>query len=383
MGLIRGLTNYLIRKSIYMDFKNTVYKVTDGEYFLKNEAVSSTIRLHEDNGQQFFLCNVKTIDKGNPLINFAVTYDTSVNMDDFIIEHCKNNPVFMIDEMDSHSITSCTLDVSIRGEDRLKFVQAEPIFIDEVKLNKWAFELSLDTKFRQHLHHCLYLARRVSRAEFQFKFDNTQSFVVGTSEYQVIALNKKKITKYVSKITLGLSGGQADFREVLTVYDINGVVCVKKNIFDIVELGRNMDWMLYADGHQIEAIIMPMLKYLNLYVDLFEPTLLFHKNSPCRISRDKHSVKLDYIDGHRSCLVNVHISKHGYQNSYSTLKKITKDEMSDFFGSILNDVKSNVFKICANSPSGLLLNHLSGLGFHDCQTPINHDIIEVLKMHDY
>lgn len=383
MGLLQALKYVFIKKTIYKGFKNSVYTINDNEYFFQNEAVFSKIRLHEEKGQHFFLFNVKTTDKGNPLINFAILYEPTVPMDDFIIDHCKNNPLFMIDEMDISSIILCTLNIANRDKNPLKFVQSKPIFIDEIKLNKWAFELSQDTKFRQHLHHCLYLARHVSSAEFQFKFDHTDSVHVDSSEYQVIALKKKKITKYVSKITLGLSGDQVDFRDVLTVYDINGVVCVKKNIFSIIELGINMDWMLYTDGHQIEAIITPMLKYLNLYVDLFKPTLLFHKNSPCRIYRDKNNIKLDYIDGHRSCLVNVNISKHGYQNTYSTFNKITKDEMSDFFRSILNDVKSNVFKLCANSPSNLLLNHLSEFGFHNCQTPINHDIIEVLKMHDY
>lgn len=382
MGLIKSITHYVIRKTIHIDFKNTIYKVTENEYFFKNEGVSSTIRLHTEKGLHYFLFNVKTIDKGEPLVNFATSYNPTEAMDEFIINHCKNNPIFMIHEMDIPSITSRTFNSAPKRKDYVS-VMAEPIFMDETKLNQSAFELSFDTNVKQHLHHCLHLARSVKSSNFKFKFININRLLVGPTQYQVIELNKKKITKLVSKYTLGLTGYNNAFTDVFTVYDINGVVCVKKNVFDMVDLGRNMNWMLYLDGVQIEAIISSMFKYLHAYVDLFETTLLFYQNSPCRVSQDKNNIKLDYIDGHRSCLVNVNIAKRGYHNTYDTFTPITKNDMSKFFESILKDVKSDVFKLCANKPSGSLLEHLSALGFNDCKIPINSSIIEVLKMHDY
>lgn len=379
MGLLQHLKNYIVRKCIYTDDRSDIFKISDNEYLFKNKAVKATIKTYEYNNEPFLIFNVRSCHSDEPLINFAIDYDVNINREQFIIDHCKENPVFMIHEMDLPSVISSRIFMRRSLDNNiLEFIH--PVFIDRNYLNQDAYDFSLTTQ-QEHLHHILHRANNFGHA-VQFKFDNEHCFFIGEVEYNIVTIRKKKIARYVSKFTLSCMDADRVV-DILTVYDINSVVCVLKNVFDLVDLGMNKEWLLYTDGKELDRIIIPSLRYLDAYIDIFKTPLLFHKNSPCVIKKYKNNFELQYIDGYRLSKVNINISRTAFHDVSGFYEKLTKSEINIFFSSILNTLSTNVFKLCARSPSRKLLHHLHTLGFEDCKAPIDCDIIEVLKMHDY
>lgn len=379
MGLLKHLKNYIVRKCIYTDDRSEIFKISDNEYLFTNKVVKATIKTYEYNNESFLIFNVRSYNTSEYLINFAIAYDVSINKEQFIIGHCKENPVFMIDEMDLPSVIYSRIFMR-RSLDNNILDVIHPVFIDRNYLNRDAYEYSLTTQ-QEHLHHILWRANNFSHA-VKFKFDNEHCFFIGEVEYKIVTIRKKKISRYVSKSTLSCMDAN-NVMDILTVYDINSVVCVLKNVFDLVDLGMNKEWLLYTDGKELDHIINPSLRYLDAYIDIFKTPLLFHKNSPCVIKKDKNNFELQYIDGYRSSKVNINISITAFHDVSGFYKTITKPEINIFFSSILNNLSTNVFKLCARSPSRKLLHHLHTLGFEDCKVPIDYDTIEVLKMYDY
>lgn len=379
MGLLQDLKNYIVRKCIYTDDRSDIFKISDNEYFFTNKAVKATIKTYDYNNEPFLIFNVRSCHSDEPLINFAITYDVNINREQLIIDHCKENPVFMIHEMDLPSVVSSRMFMRRSIDNNiLEFIH--PVFIDRTNLNRNAYEISLMPN-QQNLHHLMWQANNFNNA-VHFKFDNEQCFFIGEVEYKIVNIRKKKIARYVSKFTLCCVDNNTVV-DILTVYDINSVVCVLKNVFDIVNLIKDKEWLLYLDGNEFDSITISALRYLDSYIDIFETSLLFHKNSPCVIKKDKNNFELKYIDGYRSSKVNINISRIAFHDVSGFYEKLSKSEINVFFRSILNTLSMNVFKLCARSPSRKLLHHLHTLGFEDCKVPIDCDIIEVLKMHDY
>jgi len=381
MGLLQDFKNYIVRKCIYTDDKSDIFKISDSEYLFTNKAVKATIKTYEYNNEPFLIFNVRCYNTSEYLINFAIAYDVSINREQFIISHCKENPVFMIDEIDLPSVMSSRIFmVKSQANNVLSLSSRYPVFIDRNYLNRHAYEHSLTTQ-QEHLHHILWRANNFNYS-IKFKFDNEHCFFIGEVEYKIVTIRKKKIARYVSKFTLSCIDADT-VMDILTVYDVNSVVCVLKNVFDLVDLGMNKEWLLYTDGKELDHIINPSFRYLDAYIDIFKTPLLFHKNSPCVIKKDKDHFELEYIDGYRSSKANLKISRTALHDVSGFYEKLTKVEMNVFFHSILNNLSINIFKLCARSPSRKLLHHLHTLGFEDCKAPIDCDIIEVLKMHDY
>lgn len=379
MRLLQNLKNYIVRKRIYTDDRSDIFKISDNEYLFINKVVRATIKTYEYNNEQFLIFNVRNYNSSDYLINFAIVYDFAINLEQFIIDHCKENPVFMIHEMDLPSVISSRI-FMIKSQDNNILPIYHPVFIDRIYLNRDAYEFSLTIQ-TEHLHHILWRANNFNHA-IKFKFDNEHCFFIGEVEYKIVTIKKKKISRYISKFTLSCVNSN-NIMNILTVYDINSVVCVLKNVFDLVDLGMDKEWLLYTDGNELDQVINPSLRYLDAYIDIFKTPLLFHKNSPCMIKKDKQNVELQYIDGYRSSKVNLNISRTACHDVSGVYTKITKPEMNIFFSSIVNHLSTNVFKLCARSPSSKLLHHLHHLGFEDCKAPIECGIIEVLKMHDY
>lgn len=379
MGLFTDLKKYIVRKNIYDNGKNEIFKISSNEYLLKNKAVHACIKTHEYNNQPFLIFNVRKADSNEPLVNFAILYDICIPIEHFIIQHSQENPIFMIDELDISSVSDCRI-LMIKSRANNILSSPYPIFIHRKDLNRDAYEFSLTTQVEQ-LHHIMYRANNFYHA-IKFKFDNDNHFFIGDVEYQIISIRKKKITKLVSKFTLGYVDKEM-FIDILTVYDINSVICVLKNVFDMVALGRDKEWLLYTEGHELNDILSQHLRYLDSYIDIFKTPMLFHKNSPCLIKKDKNKLQISYIDGYRSGKVQLTVLLNQYEHVYGLCEKTTQREMNVFFKHILEQFSHNVFDLCAKSPSQKLLNHLSNLGFPDCIRPIDSGIIEVLKMHDY
>lgn len=380
MTLIKKIKEMLFKKLIYIDSRSSIHRLSEHHYFYKNEGLFASIRLGSDQGRNVLLFNVKNSDNNHSLINFAVLYDSNLTVEKFIIKHCFENPIFLVDARDIPSIQDCTTHIN-QGKNHNSL--SHPIFINRVGLNKKKFEAFIkDNSAKKNLHSYL-LARHELYSDTGLNV-NGNSVFIDNVEYQLIVLKKKKITKRVNKMTLScFLTDTKKITDILTVYDINGVVCVLKNIFDMVSLGTDKEWLLYTERESLNDIISEMFYYLHLYIDLCSPPVLFHKNSPCKISRNKDSFILHYIDGYRSAEVNVEISRSELNLEVGLIKPITKIDMNVFFHAVFKNVALEVFTICLKHPSNSLLKKLDELGFHDCQTPIDHDIIEVLKMHDY
>lgn len=379
MGIITKLKNRIFRKLIYIDDKSSLYRLSKHRYFYRNKGVSSGIQLCSDNDRQLLLFNVNNDDNGQVLINFAVLYDPNIPIEKFIISHCLDNPIFMIDPQDIASIKDCTTEINKGNSDR----SSHPVFINRVGLNRKKFEdfLTNVNASKKSLHYLF--ARNEIYSDGRLNINKNSVFMQNV-EYQLIVLKKKKVTQRVSKVTLSCFLSDLNkSTDILTVYDINGVVCVLKNIFDMVTLGIDREWLLYTDRHELNIIINEMFYYLHLYIDLCSAPLLFHKNSPCKISRNKDNFILDYIDGYRSAEVNVLISRTDLHLETGIIKPITKKDMNVFFHAVFKTVGLEVFTICLKHPSNILLKKLAELGFDDCTIPLNRDIIEVLKMHEY
>lgn len=379
MGLLQHLKNYIVRRCIYKDDRSDILKISDKEYFFTNKAVKATIKTYEYNNEPFLIFNVRSCNSSEPLINFAIAYDVNINREQFIIEHCKENPVFMIHEMDVPSVMSSRMFMRKSLDNNiLEFLH--PVFLDRKSLNRDAYEYSLTTQ-QEQLHDILWRANNFGHA-IKFKFDNEHCFFIGEVEYKIVTIRKKKISRHVFKFTLSCINSDTVV-DIFTVYDINSIVCVLKNVFDLVDLGLNNEWLLYIDRKELDHIIIRTLRYLDAYIDIFKTPLLFHKNSPCVIKKDKNNFELQYIDGYRSSQVNINISRTAFHDISGFYETLTKPEINVFFSSILNNLSTNVFKLCARSPSRKLLHHLHTLGFEDCKVPIDYDTIEVLKMYDY
>lgn len=379
MRFIKKIKECIFRKLIYVDYKCSIYRISPHNYFYKNKGVSSHIRLCSDNGRNLILFNVINDDNGQNLINFSVFYDSDISIDKFIIDHCLKNPVFMIDPLDIASVKDCTTEVNKTHSDH----RAQPVFINRLGLNRKKFESFLnDNNSKKNLHSYLF-----SRSEIYSDGSlnlNQNSVFIEDVEYQLIILKNKQVTKRVNKFTLSCFLSDSNkLTDILTVYDINGVVCVLKNIFDMVSLGTDKEWLLYTDRNSLNDIISEMFYYLHLYIDICSPPILFHKNSPCKFSRNKYNFILDYIDGYRSAEVNVTISRTELNSEFGVVKPITKIDMNVFFHDVFKKVALEVFTICIQHPSNILLKKLETLGFDDCKIPIDSAIIEVLKMHDY
>lgn len=379
MGIITKLKNRIFRKLIYIDAKSSLYRLSTHRYFYRNSGVSSGIQLCSDNERQLLLFNVKNDDNGRTLINFSVLYDPHIPIEKFIITHCLDNPIFMIDPQDIASIKDCTTEINKQNSDR----SSHPVFINRVGLNRKKFEDFLKNKDSKKNLHSYLFARNELYSDGGLNI-NKNSVFIHDVEYQLIVLKKKKVTQRVNKVTLSCFLSDSNkITDILTVYDINGVVCVLKNIFDMVTLGIDKEWLLYTDRQEVNTIISEMFYYLHLYIDLCAAPLLFHKNSPCKISRNKDNFILDYIDGYRSAEVNVLISRRDLHLETGIIKPITKIDMNVFFHAVFKTVALEVFTICLKHPSNRLLKKLDELGFDDCTIPLDRDIIEVLKMYDY
>lgn len=379
MRFIKKIKDCIFRKLIYVDYKSSIHRISTHNYFYKNKGMSSNIRLFSDNGRNLILFNVVNDDNGQNLINFSVIYDSKTSIEKFIIAHCLENPIFMIDPLDIASIQDCTTEVNKTHTGH----RARPVFINRLGLNRKKFESFLnDNNSKKNLHSYLF-----ARSEIYYDVSlnrNQNSVFIEDIEYQLIVLKNKQVTKRVNKLTLSCFLSDSNkITDILTVYDINGVVCVLKNIFDMVSLGTDKEWLLYTERKSLNDIISEMFYYLHLYIDICSPPVLFHKNSPCKISRTKDNFILDYIDGYRSAEVNVTISRRDLNVEFVVIKPITKIDMNVFFNAVFKNVALKVFTICIKHPSNILLQKLAALGFNDCTIPINSDIIEVLKMHDY
>lgn len=326
MGLLQYLKNYIVRKRIYTDDKSDIFKISDGEYLFTNKAVKATIKTYEYNNEPFLIFNVRSFHSSNQLINFAIAYDVSIDREQVIIEHCKENPVFMIHEMDIPSIMSSRMFMR-RSLDNNILEFLHPVFLDRINLNRNAYEISLMPN-QQNLHHLMWQANNFNNA-VHFKFDNEQCFFVGEVEYKIVTVRKKKITRYVSKFILCCVDNHTVV-DILTVYDINSVVCVLKNVFDIVNLIKDKEWLLYLDSNEFDSITIPALRYLDYYIDIFETPLLFHKNSPCVIRKYKNNFELQYVDGYRTSKANLNISRTSCHNVSGVYEKVTKPEINGF-----------------------------------------------------
>jgi len=373
MGLLNTIKERFFRKIIYSDDHNVIYKMTSKKYFLRNSGMYADIQLHLDKDRLVVLFKVRTASYEQALINFSILYDKSNDLDTFIIKHCNENPIFLIDARDIASIKKCTVDID-----------GNHIFINKQLVDQSNFQNFLsDTRPNKTLH---------SHTKFpkdEFYMDeavesNKNVVILGSDYYQIIKLKKKKITNSIQKTTLRCAcHSSGKLIDIFTIYDINNVVFVLNNFFDMTRLVMDREWILYTDTDGLNTMVGGMFHYLNLYVDITSPPILFYRNSPCKLAHNKNYFIIEYIDGYYSSKVTIKISKQQRNDVVFESEEISRINMNSFFYDVLKKIAVKAFTLCLRNPSKTLLSKLNDLGFYDCTIPLNHDIIEVVKMYDY
>lgn len=374
MLLLEIIKERIFRKVIYSDAHNVIYKLDSKRYMLKNSGLEADIRLYSDNGRLVVLFKLLRLSSSGftQLVNFSILYDKSENLDKFIIKHCNENPIFLIDQRDIPSIVKCTIDVD-----------GSFIFINKRLSNQSSFETFIKDDNPNKTFYSFV------RSKNEFFLDeavqsNKNIVVVGSDHFQLLTLKKKKITDLIKKTTICCSCYSSDkLIDVFTIYEINNVVFVLNNLFDMTRLRMDKEWQLYTDTSGLENVVGSMFYYLHFYIDVTAPPVLFYRNSPCKLFQDKNHFIIEYIDGYYSSKVTIKISKHQQNDVVFESKEISRIDMNAFFYDIFRKIADKVFNICLNHPSFVLLAKLKDLGFDDCTVPLSHDIIEVIKMYDY